>query len=59
LTENLAVGTQFITKAGIYVDSAQVTTGNDISVLTSTVIEYNNISFEMSVQNASWAPGNI
>lgn len=59
LTENLAVGTQFTTRARIGVDTAQVTTGNDISVLTSSVIAYDNITFTLTVHNESRQAWNI
>lgn len=54
LTENLSVNTSFDTTARIKTDSAQTSTENDISTITTTVVEYNNISFDMAVRNASW-----
>lgn len=59
LTETLAVGTQFVSRANIYVDSTQVTTGNDVSILTSSVIEYDNITFGLTVYNESRQLWNI
>jgi hypothetical protein len=53
LKEFLAAGTEFSSEARIFTDSAQVTTGNDISVITWTVAAHNNISFALSAQNTT------
>jgi uncharacterized repeat protein (TIGR01451 family) len=53
LKEFLAAWTEFSSEARIFTDSAQVTTGNDVSVITWTVAAHNNISFWLSAQNTT------
>lgn len=51
LKQFLAAGTEFSSQARISTPSAQVTIGNDISLITGTVASYDNIAFTISAFN--------
>ncbi|AHB40888.1 hypothetical protein P148_SR1C00001G0073 [candidate division SR1 bacterium RAAC1_SR1_1] len=51
LRQFLSAGTEFSSQARISTPSAQVTTGNDISLITGTVAAYDNIAFTISAFN--------